>query len=105
MLSSTLGSVPELPVRDQLHESYMPRTKIPHRGGNGREEEQMSDRVLRKPEVERLTGKSSATIYRDIARGSFPRQRRIGAAAVGWLESEVANWIANLPQVGGHHQG
>ena len=61
----------------------------------------MTDRVLRKPEVQRLTGKSSATLYRDMAKGIFPRQRQIGEAAVGWLESDIDEWLAGLQPVGG----
>jgi prophage regulatory protein len=43
------------------------------------------------------TGLSRSTIYDYIARGLFPRQRRLGPRRVGWLASEVRAWIANRP--------
>ena len=48
--------------------------------------------ILRRAEVERSTGLPRSTIYELIARGTFPRPIQISARAVGWLESEVADW-------------
>lgn len=50
-------------------------------------------RLLRRPEVERLTGLACSTIYEKIAEGDFPRQIKLGRRAVGWSESEVNKWI------------
>lgn len=50
-------------------------------------------RVLRRPEVEAITGLSRSTIYQYMQSGMFPRPIRLGAKAVGWLESEVHAWI------------
>ena len=50
-------------------------------------------RFLRLPEVMARTGLSRATIYARMAEGRFPRQVRIGARAVGWIEAEVEAWI------------
>jgi prophage regulatory protein len=47
---------------------------------------------IRLPEVKRLTGLSTATIYRMAKAGGFPRQIRIGAQAVAWVKSEVLAW-------------
>jgi prophage regulatory protein len=47
---------------------------------------------IRLPEVKRLTGLSTATIYRMVTVGAFPRQVKIGAQAVGWVKSEVLAW-------------
>jgi prophage regulatory protein len=47
---------------------------------------------IRLPEVKRLTGLSTATIYRMVSVGAFPRQVKIGAQAVGWVKSEVLAW-------------
>jgi len=32
--------------------------------------------------------------------GKFPKRRQLGANSVGWIESEVQEWIAERPQVG-----
>ena len=57
----------------------------------------MSDRLLRRPEVEELTGLSRASIYRWIGDGKFPLPVRIGATAVRWKESDITAWIQSLP--------
>ncbi|KXJ61610.1 MAG: hypothetical protein AXW14_08680 [Alteromonas sp. Nap_26] len=55
-------------------------------------------RILRLPEVKAKTGFGRSTIYAPIyiprgANGKFPRSIRIGARAVGWLESDIDQWI------------
>ena len=52
-----------------------------------------AERVLRLPEVEARTGLFSSTIYEMIPRNEFPAPFSIGARAVGWLDSEITNWI------------
>jgi prophage regulatory protein len=47
---------------------------------------------IRLPEVKRLTGLSTATIYRMAKAGEFPRQVKLGAQAVAWVKSEVLAW-------------
>lgn len=39
------------------------------------------------------TGFSRSTLYAEIAKGNFPRQIPLGARSVGWIESEVEEWI------------
>ena len=51
------------------------------------------DRFMREPEVGRLTGLSSSTRRRLECAGLFPRRHRIARKAVGWLESEIQDWI------------
>ena len=55
--------------------------------------------ILRRPEVERLTGLSRSTIYRLMNAGAFPRQHKLGLGSVGWMQGEIANWIASRPVV------
>ncbi|TVO63488.1 AlpA family phage regulatory protein [Denitromonas ohlonensis] len=51
-------------------------------------------RILRLPEVLRLTGLGRSSCYRFIAQGRFPRQVELGGGrAVGWIESEILAWI------------
>ena len=52
-------------------------------------------RIVRLPEAEAKTGYKHSTIYRRIAEGTFPKPVRLGAKAVGWLEDELDESIAN----------
>lgn len=51
------------------------------------------ERVLRIREVVKKTGLPESTIYDFIAIESFPAPIPIGKRAVGWLESEINQWI------------
>lgn len=53
------------------------------------------EKIIRLKTVLARTGLSRSTIYRMIANGSFPRQRRIGIQATGWYQSEVEDWISD----------
>ena len=53
----------------------------------------MTHKILRRPAVESMTGLSRSTIYQNMQIGMFPKPIRLGAKAVGWLESEVNDWI------------
>ena len=55
----------------------------------------MSNRVLRRPAVETLTGIPRSTLYAKIASGDFPAPIKIGQRAVGWREAEVNEWLSN----------
>ena len=49
--------------------------------------------ILRLPAVKTNTGLSRSTIYLRIAQGAFPKPVSLGGRAVGWLESEVQDWL------------
>jgi prophage regulatory protein len=51
-------------------------------------------RIIRRPDVERITGLARSTIYDFMSRGEFPQPLKLGARAVGWRESDVLEWIA-----------
>jgi prophage regulatory protein len=53
----------------------------------------MATTILRLPAVKARTGLSRSTIYLRVADGSFPPPVSLGARAVGWVESEVEDWI------------
>jgi Predicted transcriptional regulator len=53
------------------------------------------DNLLRIGEVKARTTLSSATIYRKIAKGSFPPSHRISDGLVAWYESDIDAWTAN----------
>lgn len=50
---------------------------------------------IRLPEVRRISGLSTATIYRMAVGGKFPRQAKVGEQAVAWIRSEVEAWAAS----------
>lgn len=49
--------------------------------------------ILRRPQVEAQTGLSRSTIYGRVAEGTFPAPVNLGGRAVGWLASEVEDWL------------
>ena len=53
----------------------------------------MSDSFLRLADVQRHVPFSRSTIYLMISRGEFPKQISLGARAVGWLKSEIDQWV------------
>lgn len=53
----------------------------------------MKTTILRLPTVKARTGLSRSTIYQYIALGKFPAQICLGSRAVGWLESDVDEWL------------
>jgi prophage regulatory protein len=50
--------------------------------------------ILRRKQVEARTGLSRSTLYSMIQRGQFPRPVTLTARAVGWLETEIEQWLA-----------
>lgn len=50
--------------------------------------------ILRRPQVEQRTGLSRSTLYQYIKDGDFTKPVRLGLRAVGWLESDISDWIA-----------
>ena len=63
------------------------------------------DRILRRPEVERLTGLRKSTIYHLMSEGLFPRPIRLGRRAVGWRKSELTEWKISCPRGGSFAPG
>ena len=60
----------------------------------------LTDRLLRRPEVEEITGLSTSAIYRKMRQGLFPRPRRLGGGdnnAVRWRLSDINEWMEQLP--------
>lgn len=48
-----------------------------------------------------VIGLSNATLWRLENSGKFPRRRQLTPGRVGWLESEVLDWVRSRPAVGG----
>jgi prophage regulatory protein len=53
----------------------------------------MKNRIIRLPEIKQRIGLSRSTIYARISEGTFPTQVPLGGRAVGWLDSEIDQWI------------
>ena len=69
-------------------------------------------RLLRRWEVEARTGLACSTIYLWMAEGRFPRPIPLGDHTVGWVESEIEEWLdgrvttgraAERPSSANHH--
>jgi prophage regulatory protein len=58
------------------------------------------ERIIREPAVNKATGLSRTTRWRLEREGKFPPRRKLSDNAVGWLESEIGEWIAsrNIPR-------
>ena len=56
-------------------------------------------RVLKLKDVVQLTGLSRVTIWRLEQRGEFPGKIALSPNRVGWLESEVQDWIGSRPRI------
>lgn len=51
------------------------------------------DRIVKPKEASAITGRSLASMWRDEKAGRFPRRRKIGLKAVGYLLTELVTWI------------
>ena len=49
-------------------------------------------RLLRRRDVEALTGLRCSTLYDLMAAGRFPKPVSIGPRAVAWVDTEIAEW-------------
>jgi len=61
--------------------------------------------IIRRKEVEVITGLSRSTIYDRMNSKSprydktFPTPISLGARAVGWYETDILNWLASREEV------
>jgi prophage regulatory protein len=55
--------------------------------------------ILRRKQVQARTGLARSTIYLHIQNGTFPSPVPLGPRAVGWLESEINDWIAGRVRI------
>lgn len=52
-----------------------------------------TQRLLRLPEVQRLTGLGRSSIYEQIRAGRFPRAVPLTTTARAWRADEIATWV------------
>jgi prophage regulatory protein len=55
-------------------------------------------RLIRRPQVEQLTGLSRSCIYARMSRNEFPKAISIGGRLVAWDEEEIQQWISERIQ-------
>ena len=53
----------------------------------------MEHQILRLTDVITMTGLSRSTIYLRMVQGKFPKKINLGSRAVGWISSDVNEWI------------
>ena len=55
-----------------------------------------NERILRRKEVETVTGLGRSVIYELMADGTFPKSvpLLVNGRSVGWIQSEVQQWIS-----------
>jgi prophage regulatory protein len=57
----------------------------------------LPERLLDEMAVEVMTGMSRFQRSKEEAEGRFPKRVRVGTRTVRWKQSEVLQWIKNLP--------
>ena len=63
----------------------------------------MQDKVLKMKDLPPILRMSLRAIYMMRAAGTFPKARRLSPGRVGFLESEIDEWVRNRPVVGGRN--
>ena len=74
-----------------------------HAKGNGANAQglmPLSDRLLRRRQVEEMTTLSRSSIYRLMEDGDFPRPVRVGTNAIRWRWSDITRWLESRPLTG-----
>jgi prophage regulatory protein len=49
--------------------------------------------IIRLPQAIQKTGLSRSTIYSLISRGEFPQKIQLSTRSIGFLESEINDWV------------
>ena len=63
----------------------------------------MTEKLLRRRQVEEMTGLSRSSIYRLMRTQGFPVAVKVGPAAVRWKESDITSWLESRPLATGDH--
>ncbi len=58
------------------------------------------DRIIRRPEMTRLTGWSGTTLWRKVRANEFPEPIKLSESGrlIGWRESVYAEWLDSRPR-------
>jgi prophage regulatory protein len=68
--------------------------------GSGFTTKRASDRLLRLPEVQRLTGLRRSAIYEQMQKGGFPESVKTSPRAATWSEAAVQRRFKNGSPIG-----
>lgn len=49
--------------------------------------------ILRLKDVKKVTGLGRTSIYKFIAEGTFPKSVSLSDRAVGWISTEIDEWV------------
>lgn len=64
-----------------------------------KQSQSLSDRVIREDECRKLTGVCRTTRYELEKKGRFPSRLNLGGRSVGWLLSEVMEWVKSRDRI------
>lgn len=59
----------------------------------------ISTKILRPQQVCEMLNLSMSTLFRRLKEPDFPRKVRISSQAIGFIESEVIDWIESRKEV------
>jgi prophage regulatory protein len=51
-------------------------------------------RLIRRSDVQRMTGLGASSIYQLQREGNFPQSVQVSERRVAWVESEVSEWVS-----------
>lgn len=57
------------------------------------------DRIVRERECKQLTGLARTTRYMMEKAGNFPTRRQLGGRSMGWMLSEVSEWLSSRTKI------
>ena len=60
---------------------------------------EIQPQLLRRPDVERITGLKRLTLLRMVKRGDFPAPLKVGPQLRAWRVRDVQSWIDGLGEV------
>lgn len=61
----------------------------------------MTTYIIRPTELAQRLSVSHPTLWRMERRGELPPRKKIGPRAVGWLTSDIEQWLSDLENVTG----
>lgn len=56
-----------------------------------------SIKIIRPKDLAELLSVSTVTVWRMEKRGELPKRKKISSRTVGWLESDIQEWLENRP--------
>jgi len=55
-------------------------------------------KIIRPKQLAKILSVSTVTLWRMEKRGELPPRIKISTRAVGWLESDIKEWLKNRPK-------